>query len=837
MKPALLIVLLTLLSFAADAQKNFFVVRDSLRAVYESQPDPNPKEIKQFERWNYMMAPRVYPSGDANVLRDFTKEVKSYKLSHYDVLAKSAADWKSIGPHSVPSFARKAGRSNCLAFHPSNPQIMWMGMPNGGLWKTTNGGGMWNPMNDLMPNLGVSAIVVDPTNPDILYVATGDGFGYSIGGDHWGGTYSNGVMKSTDGGLTFNNTGLNPNLEDLQQIFRLTMNQSNPQILLATTNLGIYRTTDGGDNWSIVRNGEHHEIISHPTNPDIMYAVGAQLAKSTDAGASWFTMANQPGVMLVGTEKMAVTPDNPDAIYLWGDGNVMKTDNDGNNWVIATGATSWTWLFVSGWYMGAIAVNPNNENDIIIAGVEIGRSLDNGQTVNMITDFYDNNDPATSAHVDVRDIVFSPHDPSLMFVMTDGGIFSTPDFGDTWYDLNTGVVNTQLYKMANSDTDADYIFAGAQDQGHYILDANQWDIGPILADGMECVIHPMDENIVYANIQYGNTQLSTDRGVNFEPLFQMPSFGGYWVSPMAISPNTGELFLGADDLYKTANYGVTWTNLTNGATMFQNIGDFAIYPADDNTIYVSTSTKYYGDIGTVHVTHDHGTTWQDITVGLPVQNGAITALEVSHNDPNRAWASISGFSDGEKVYETTDGGITWTNISGTLPNIPVNCIERESNADNAIYIGTDMGVFYKDDTMTDWAPFINGLPNVIVTEIEVLNGLNVIRACTYGRGIWESHLYGEGPPPSEPVQGVAGKLNLYPNPTSDVLNVSVNLPYTLPNVLLRIVDQNGKLVRSKQFLMEDVKTFNVSTLADGMYFLQAYNRKELLCTLKFEVQH
>lgn len=264
-------------------------------------------EFAKFARWEWFWQQRVSPTGEFPPRDILWKESNRYAQEHAAFKQQQTTTlpaWKPLGPTTTPGGYDGLGRLNCIGFHPTNPNIFWVGAAAGGVWKTTDGGMTWNTYTDKLPLLGVSDIAVHPQNPDIQYVATGDGNGSD--------TYSIGVLKSTDGGLTYQTTGLTWQAADGNIIRRLLLHPINTNILLAGANDGIRRSTDGGATWQVVSNIPCRDLEWHPTNPDIvyggMYPSDGQIYRSTDAGITWTKVSAFWGANRI---NIAVSAANP----------------------------------------------------------------------------------------------------------------------------------------------------------------------------------------------------------------------------------------------------------------------------------------------------------------------------------------------------------------------------------------------------------------------------------------------------------------------------------------------------------------------------------------------
>ena len=724
-----------------DHKKNF---HDIQKIFYDYWKDKIPSEgeeesgedwgYQQFKRWEWFMEPRTYPTGDffdpEILFKEYQKEKSvQQRLSVHPAI--TAANWSFIGPNVVPSGGGGIGRINVVRFDPVNTNIIYAGSANGGLWKSTTGGGGWTTSTDFLPALGVADIAVNPRYHDSLFIATGDRDGYENGIDFWGGTYSAGVLVSPDGGQTWNPTGLSYVQTNSNVVHRLQINPVDPNIILAATRTGIYRTVNAGVNWTLAVSGNFFDMEFRAGSTDTLYAVNASsLYMSTNRGLTWTVRAGSLGGG--GGIVLAVTAANPNVLYTYNGSLVVKKSINGG--LSFTTMTSVTSLITSqGFYNCTIGVSPTDANVVFCGGAQkavaannlsgMVKSTDGGVTWSLT---------ATTVHCDHHEIEFLPGNGSTLIITNDGGIFKSTNAGTSWTDISSGIAVKQYYRIAASALTPGLVYGGAQDNGTDQLKNNAWR-HVLSGDGMDCVTDYTTDNVAYVSLQYGKFYKTTNGGNSFA-LMTLPGTGG-WTSPMVIDPiDHNTLYCGlVNNLYKSTNAGGSWTAISTGQFGSQ-ISCIAVYPIDVNYIYASTLNK-------ICRTTDGGVSWTNITPGLPLTSSGITWVTVSSLDPLKIWVTLTGYAAGNKVFYSVNGGNTWTNISGSLPNIPANCITYQNNSQDAVYVGTDFGVYYRDATMTDWISYNTGLPNVIVDELEIQYGtINKIRAATYGRSIWESDL-------------------------------------------------------------------------------------------------
>jgi len=281
---------------------------------------------------------------------------------------------------------------------------------------------------------------------------------------------------------------------------------------------------------------------------------------------------------------------------------------------------------------------------------------------------------------------------------------------------------------------------------------------------MECAVDPTNQNIMYSTSQNGTIYKSTNGGISFNQISSSISDNGAWVTPYVLDPsNPSTIYAGFTDVWKSTDGGSSWNTISSFGSSI-TLRSLVVAPSNANVIYTAT-------LSSIKKTTNGGATWTDITAGLP--NESITYITVHNLNPNTLWVSLSGFTNGEKVYKSTNGGVTWINVSSNLPNLPINCVLYENGSNNGIYVGTDIGIYYKNDNLLNWQSFMDGLPNVRVNELEIQYATGKIRAATFGRGIWESNLFTSTTPPI--AQFSSPDTNLCPGNCAKFTNNTINL--------------------------------------------------------------
>lgn len=755
--------------------------------------------MQQFRRWEYMMRSRTLPGGIIPDGSHQWNEWHKYQATHSDQFKTAVAlpAWKQVGNSLVPSNGGGAGRVNVVRFDPVNTNIIYAGTAGGGVWKTTNGGGSWTPLGDEFPVTSIADIAIDPNNGNNIYVATGDGAGYEFGvsNDFWGGVYTSGILRSTDGGITWAKATPIFDQSSREIVQRLVINPSNANVLLAATRTAVYRTTNGGNSWRKVLTAHCYDMEWKPGDPLTIYAGGdGNLYRSTDGGANWSTLKNGIGT---GRMSIEVSASNPLVIYALAASTLQKSVDGGTTWA-AKSFPSGAGFY--GYYDLVLSCADANSDYLVAGGLNTVKSTNGGTSWSSVDVWYSFTSP-NYVHADKHAAVFYPGSTSNILLGTDGGVFQTNNGGSSWIDLSNGMAIAQVYRLGTTPQNTNLVISGWQDNGCNKWDGTSWRqlFG---ADGMEAAIDPTNQNTLYECYQYGALQRSLDGGLSWS--YIAPSSGD-WITPFVIDPVVStRLYYATSSLYKSDNRGNSWS-LVPGVN-FSSTGGYAsaiaVAPSNNNILYVTSPTKMYRvDISTNTATVITGT--------LPVNLTGINYIAVSNTDPNKVWVVLGGYSNGNKVFKSTNGGTTWTNVSGTLPNLPVSTIVYQNGSNDRVFIGTDIGVFATDNTQPDWLFYNNKLPNVMIHELEINYTSNKLVAATYGRGIWEVTL--PAPSPAGIAQKTVKQAELaatvYPNPSNGIVNIQV--PSATQEVQLEIYKLTGEKVMSKTFSATEAKAIRI----------------------------
>ncbi len=723
--------------------------KEALREKEEHDINEESDGFEGFKRWEYFVEPRVYPSGDLALLNQTAKNFQDFLTRYHaedpnqDLQLQSRiaapAVWTPMGPFgsisgiSVDGQYLKNGRLNFITIHPSNPLQLFVGAPAGGLWTSTDGGISWTTNTNNLPVIGCSDLAIDPINTNIMYLATGDAV--------LGNTQSIGVLRSTDGGLTWNSTGpLGGN-----QIRRLIINPVNPQILIAATNTGVYRTSNGCTTWTQVdSNWLCYDLEFQPGNPSIVYAGSwGDFKRSSDGGITWIQISN--GIPNTGVYKMAVavTPANPNVVY------VVAGDNSNSTFLgfyksLDAGVTFSimpTTLNLFGWSdtgndpggsaYRQIAASPTNSNEVVVGALNVWRTPDGGGTWGIYGHWLGTNSPFI--HADQQDIEFDAN--GTLYGINDGSIFKRT--GSTWTDMSVGMNISQIYKIGTSALTPNKWITGHQDNGTPIYSSGTYSAS-LGSDGMDCFIDRTNDNNLFASWYFGNLKRSVNGGATWNAYTSGLTQMGSWVTPWKQDPQSpGIIYAGCTDMFKSVLATGTWTQIGTipGSGW---ITEFAVAPSNNLVIYAVKG----GTAPAIYKTNDGGVSWNNVTATVPLSITAMPTYVFIHpNTPNKAWLTLSGYSAGNKIFYTNNGGASWTNVTSNLPNIPANCGIYQNGSPDRIYIGMDAGVYYKDSLSTNWTLYNSGLPNTPISDMEISPAdPNKLIASTYGRGVWKVDL-------------------------------------------------------------------------------------------------
>lgn len=691
-----------------------------------------------------------------------------------------AGAWSSLGPRPIASGpSAVSGRVTAVAVDPIDPNVIYVGGAQGGIWKSSDAGVSWSPRTDDQCSLAIGSIEIDPVNASIIYAGTGEA---NLSADSY---YGCGILRSTDGGTTWAQFGaaVFDTPTGGAYIPAIVVDQASAgsagtSVVIAATNSGVWRSTDSGQSWVKVQAGYATGLVQDPGTSTTWYAaitftnITRGIYKSIDNGVNWAPATAGFPTTNIGRIALAIAPSAPNTLYAAIQDDFDQVGSDGallGVYKTTDGALTWNQLTAGNascstqcWYDIVLAVNPLDPQQVIFGGIVLYESIDGGNNFTSV---------AGGIHVDQHALAFA--DATTLYAGNDGGVYRITIPGFSWESLNNDLALTQFYPGLSLQPGAGIgILGGTQDNGTLEYNGSpSWDF-VLGADGGYTATDWLNAGVAYAETQWSaNSGFSGPRRRDaFLGRFSLKTTGinltepANFIPPMVMDPvDPSVLYFGASALYRTSDRGERWDAISPAAGTAKVDAIGAGY--DGLTVYYASSGP--GSIQ-MQVTSNLGATWQPAVSGLP--NRIVTDIQVDQGDPLTAYLVVSGFGTGH-VFRTTNGGATWQNISGGLPDVPGNSILWIPSR-GELYVGTDLGVFTSSDQGANWTPFVTGLPNVAVFDLVYNIASNTIVAGTHGRGAFAYTL---------PVTGVLrGDVSLDAQVTAvdaqAILSAAVNLP-------------------------------------------------------------
>ncbi|MEO9570879.1 MAG: GEVED domain-containing protein [Polaribacter sp.] len=698
---------------------------------------------KLYQRWLDEALQNMDKHGIPYTNNHVAKELKKFRASTSEratMLNTSSAttdadgNWQPIGPFYSQDnhHSKRLGRITAMAIEPVEQKLIFAGSESGGVFRSKDAGTSWVALSDQLDNMFVFALAIDPHDTDHILFLNGN----------------TELIESLDQGDTWNQiASFDRFINNVQMIkFHPTIQG----MFFVSTRDGLMKTIDGGNTFT-TKLGQYdpNDIFFKPGDPTTMYVGEDDFWKSTDTGETWTKITS--GINVSERLKITVTPADPNCVYIFqqagnGAGRIYKSTDSGTTFnIMADSAVldADDYLGSQAWRCMTIMCSETDVNELHMGGLRNFRSDDGGVTIYEMPNTQTTSGPA-HFHADV---LIMENVNGTLYVASDGGIFRSIDGGDSYKCLSgdgamgNSMMPTQIIRIGGTSPypgtgaglDPDLILTGAMDNGTQIArgDTHTWEqwLG---SDGMECFVDYTNSDNIYGSAQSGVLFYSKNGGNSFGVL-KRPETTGSSPTPFlmdATTPTT--LYVGYNDLYMSKNSGEDWEKMTSGQTNNVYIKGLAVAPTDNNYIYFSSSYQLWVSTNA----QSSSRTWQEIS-GI---SGYITYIAVDPNDPTHALITTSG--DG--IWETKDAGVTITEISGNLPDISARCILMDNSTENTIYVGMAQGVYYKNDNMTNWEIFGNGLPNCAARELEIHYQANKLRVGTWGRGIWEIPIFGNG---------------------------------------------------------------------------------------------
>jgi Secretion system C-terminal sorting domain len=724
------------LNLSANAQEFIFKLMDRTDITVQQAADiaqhyfdsvgtDRKTGYKHFQRWLYE---RKFHTDENGFFIDPKREHEIWEQSSP---AYSRTDgtvsWTELGPWGwsyTSSWNPGTGRITDVSIPASDTTIIYVTSPGGGIWKSTNSGSTWAPLQDFNSTwFNMFAVTVDPSNKNIVYA----------------GNASGNVEKTISGGTSWTTLSVG----SFGAVRKILVHPTNSNIVFVCSSAGIHRSTDGGATWTLVHGTQKEDIEFKTNDPNIMIATGSStIVRSIDNGVNWTTLGTAQGITNSGRSLVTVTPADPNVVYiLQGNGSefgrMYRSADAGATFtttVIGSSAAGTNYFGYSplgtdaggqGTYDMALCASPIDANEVYLAGIIVWRST-NGGTSFVAQTVWSYPNSTGYNHADVHGLRWINN---TLYSNSDGGIFKTLDRADNWTNISTGLGIRQFYRMALSQTDVNVITGGAQDNGSVTRKpAGNW-ADWLGADGMEGLVSPTNANNIWGTSQNGSIYYSTNGGNSYGNLSNPSS--GNWVTPLAIHPtNQNTLYGGWTGFYKSTNGGFNWTKLS-GSIIAAKLDDIAVAPSDTNYLYAST-------FNTLYVSTDAGATW---ATRPALSGGSISDICIHRTIPNKIYVTTDGGSN--NVLVSTDAGATFTSISTGLPTVAARSIAIENDPLNGIYVGMNTGVYFKNDTMATWFNYTGNLPAVAVNELELQYTGRRVRVATYGRGIWETPFFAD----------------------------------------------------------------------------------------------
>ncbi len=749
------------------------------------------------------------------------------------------SNWTPLGPTNgvyyfhLPNTVNGQGRMDCMAFHPTNENILFAGSGCGGLWKSTDGGTSWALHHtDNLPAIGISDIVIAKSNPNIMFIATGD--------KHYLFGYCAGIMKSIDGGLTWQTTGYT----NATPVHKLIIDEDNANRLFIATDKGLLKTEDGGTTWALVQSGDFSDVIMKPNTPTgyLIYFSSTTNTYKYD-GTTVTNLVGFPSnlyclldmrrqdntTLFLCIRTAAYTP----AIYKY-------SDTTGNFTLIQDLTTTSTTYskpvnYSSNQHYPSFAVSPTNMNEFYTGSTYLEKYVVGFNPIDIINVGTNNPPFVPHTHVDAKNLYFSPLN-GKMFALNDGGIFSNLPSDTTprtaggfplpkWRDAMTGLQTAQLYRIASHPTDSNVILVGNQDNGNMLKSSNGWKVISG-GDGGGCAFLKSNPNTFYTTTFYGSYLY---RSINGSPsVVSSILYNGQLVDLKMHPTGTDTVYIPLYSvilkIFPTSTGSLKVDTIKMPTWVIVGNRQIPVIAAMDLEIAKSEPSTIYGfGCDLIFKTTNLGNSWTNVSppgvsTNQNCNGGHLYSMCIHPTNANIVYLAF----DKQKVMKTTNGGASWFDISGSLPNIYFNdMVFDERDPNNGLYLATDLGVFYRNDLLSDWLPYSTNLPNAVVKDLDIFyskNGQhNKLRAATFGRSAWETPTYnsvGIYSAVKSVEFGVTEQFKVYPNPTSASNGIIVE-PLSNAHYTFQLFNREGQSVLKQN--SEGLLILKNLNLPDGIY--------------------
>ncbi len=818
-----------------------FIIAKNNQIVTKVDSNLRPYELQDFIK--------SYPSYDLDV-EAYQRAVLQAK-EDINNQSNRAASWQYEGPENI------GGRITAIAVSPTDTNTFYIGTPNNGIFKTTDGGKNFSPIFDDQSNLSVGCIAIHPTNPSIIFAGTGDPVvsGYPFVG--------NGLYKSLDAGKNWSYIGLG----ETKVINKIAIDPQNPNnIYVATMGLsmkrtddrGLYKSTDGGKTWKKILFIDNQtgcsNVLINPQNPNIVFTTtwtrirnqyeslvsgdSSRIYRSLDGGLNWTKLVNGlPDKKRLSKCGICMSKTNPNKLYAipvdstLNHEGVYVTTNNGDSFTKISSNLNKNTYGGFGWYFGKLEVHPKNDSVLFVCGVDLSKTTNGGKN-------FDLSGPKWNIyefHADKHDIQFLSD--SSFLIATDGGLYKTTDNGNNFKHFDN-LPLTQFYRVAYNPFASSEYFGGAQDNGTTGGNNDIKQFWPRIfgGDGFQPIFDPKTADKVLVSTQNGGIAIldngayvTADFGVNQKDRVN-------WDMPIHLNDKDSNLmYLGTYRVYKNTNgFNPIWdsvsTDLTDGiltAASFHNISAIHSSAIDENIVYAGTSDA------NVWTCTDGAINWRNITAGLPEYY--VSSVKASPNVINNVYVTHTGYKWDNyipHIHKSMDNGKTWTDISGNLVNAAINDVYIMKGFENLLFVATDMGVYYTINGGLFWNRLGNNMPIIKCTDIEYNPELKRIFVGTYARSMMSIDI-SELLTSSENI--LKDEQNISMSPTlffSNQLNVKSNI--NIENVGCSIYSINGNLVEKQHFNIQNGNNNLVfNGLNVGAYVLSMSKNGKIIYSQKF----
>ncbi len=808
------------------------------------------KEPSKIPDYGWFEKQRAYPFDDI----PYDERIKSLEYVRENMNYSQTyryTNWILVGPTNVE------GRITTVAIDPTNPQIVYTGCANGGVWKSTNFCQSWISVFDNQNTSSIGSLAINPQSPNVIYCGTGESNSLR---SYYPGT---GIYKSTNSGINWTFIGL----QNTFSIPSIAINPQNPNEIyvaalgsLRRTNpeRGIYKSTNAGNTWSlslfVADSVGAIDVVLDPTNPTKVFAAfwertrrenyikyggpKSALYVSTNSGLNWNVVTGgfPSNTSTLGRISMDICSSNPQIIYALlantsgYTAGLYKSTNGGSNWTNVNSSVAGSSNYA--WFNRICKVNPTNQNHIFCGGLNMEVSSDGGTTFTS---------PFNWIHVDHHAVYFAPSNSNYVVIGNDGGINYSTDGGSSFAESPTLPV-TQFYAGDVNFQNHYALIGGTQDNGTNMSSGSLTWNEVYGGDGFYCLFDYQNPQRVYASSQNGGLVRSTNGGSSFSSATSgLDLTYTNWSTPIVMDKNNPAiLYCGTYKVHKTTNYAASWTaispDLAKGHIV--NLGTITtidVSKSNPNVIYAGT------DDANVWVTTNGGTNWSLINAGLP--NRWVTRVTIHNDSANICYVTLSGYkidSTGAHIFRTTNYGNSWIAINGNLPDAPINDVLIHPLNLNKLFIGTDYGVMVTTNLGQNWEIMGSTLnSSVPVHDITIHQPSMKIFAWTHGRSAFRIDL--------EPIQNITNQNNIandfklfqnYPNPFNPTTTIKFMIPlcHSCGNgssqVILKIYDALGRVVQT--LVNEELKAgtyevnFDAGYLPSGTYYykLETQNFKE-----------